>query len=37
MPDLDELHGFDPTLGAPLLPPSEIRRRGESFAGAAPD
>jgi hypothetical protein len=29
MPDLDELAGFDPGLGAPLLPASEIRRRGD--------
>jgi hypothetical protein len=29
MPDLDELTGFDPGLGAPMLPPSEVRRRGD--------
>jgi hypothetical protein len=29
MPDLDELHGFDPALGAPMLRPAEIRRRGD--------
>ncbi len=29
MPDLDELTGFGPGLGAPMLPPSEIRRRGD--------
>jgi hypothetical protein len=29
MPDLDELAGFDPGTAGPLLPPSEIRRRGD--------
>ena len=29
MPDLDELAGFDPGTPTPLLPPSEIRRRGD--------
>jgi hypothetical protein len=29
MSDLDELTGFDPALAAPMLPPAEIRRRGD--------
>ena len=29
MPDSDQLTGFDAGLGAPMLPPSEIRRRGD--------
>ena len=29
MPDLEQLTGFEPELGAPMLPPSEIRRRGD--------